>query len=61
MQSNTASIDLRPRLLVQVAEPMQRLITRWADRRARKFRRELDLAYSPRLVAWRVWTGKEPS
>ena len=40
---------------------MRRLVARWADKRARRFRRELDLAYSPRLVAWRVWTGKEPS
>jgi hypothetical protein len=63
MQSNAAaaSIHLRPSLLVHVAEPIQRLITRWADRRARKFRRELDLAYGPRLVAWRAWTGKETS
>src|SRR5262245_36749830 len=45
MQSNAAaaSIHLRPSLLVHVAEPMRRLITRWADTRARKFRRELDL------------------
>ena len=63
MQSNaaSASVHLRPLLLVHVAEPMRRLIARWADKRASKFRRELDLAYGSRLVAWRVWTGKEQS